>query len=73
MRTMNTLPMARTTSIDRATTMIFAAKAGIDPRTAARILAEGLTAVRGFDLRERAARAAREMGIELSAGEASAA
>lgn len=48
---------------DRATILTFAGRAEIDPRTARRILAEGVDVIRSEAIRERAARVLAEMGL----------
>lgn len=52
---------------DRSTVLTFAGRAGIDPRTARRILEEGVDAVRVEAIRERAARVLEEMGLKPKA------
>lgn len=42
-----------------------AARAGLDPRTARKVLERGISALRGVADRERAAEALRELGIEV--------
>ncbi len=51
--------------VSRSTRLMFAGKADIDPRTARRILEVGLSAVRNESIRERASRAAADLGIVL--------
>lgn len=47
----------------RAATLLLAAKAEIDPRTARRALERGVAAIHGEVVRERAARAMNELGL----------
>lgn len=49
----------------RALVFLLAAKAGLDPRTAKKVLERGVTALHGLAARERTVAALHELGIEV--------